>query len=64
MNNYIVQWEMDIEASSPQDAAEKAWSTLQNPKTTATLVKVMTEDTFDMIKKEKKHARRKYRSSL
>jgi len=44
--NYLVKWEIDIDADSPHEAAEKALAIQRNPESIATVFEV-TFNTFD-----------------
>lgn len=40
MNNYVVSWSIDIEASSPEDAATRAREIMLDPESIATVFEV------------------------
>lgn len=44
MKTYLVTWEIDIEAASPREAAEKALEIQRNPESAATVFTVMVRD--------------------
>ncbi len=41
MNQYIVTWEMDVEAKTPEQAAQGAWRTMRIPDSTANVFNVV-----------------------
>lgn len=41
---YLVTWEIDIYADSPQEAAEKAWDHIRHPDSTANVFNVIDKD--------------------
>jgi len=43
MKNYVVSWEIDISAATPEAAAREAFSHMQRPGTTATCFTVTDE---------------------
>ena len=43
--DYLVTWEINIEAKSPREAAEKALKIQRNPESIATVFQVWAEDT-------------------
>jgi hypothetical protein len=45
MPTYLVTWEIDIDADSPREAAEKALAIQRNPESTATVFQVLENDT-------------------
>lgn len=45
MPTYLVTWEIDIDADSPREAAEKALAIQRNPESTATVFQVLEQDT-------------------
>ena len=40
MTNYLVAWEIDIEAETPREAAERALAIMQDPESIGTVFKV------------------------
>jgi hypothetical protein len=42
--DYLVSWEINIEAKSPREAAEKALKIQRNPESIATVFQVWAED--------------------
>lgn len=44
MPRYLVQWEIDIDADSPEDAARQAFAHMQRPGTTANVFDVIEHD--------------------
>ena len=44
MNNYIVKWEIDIEAETPEDAAKQALYIHRDPQSIATYFNVIDEE--------------------
>lgn len=44
MASYFVSWEIDVDASSPEEAARKAHEMVRRPDTTATVYKVIEHD--------------------
>lgn len=45
MPRYLVTWEIDIDADSPEDAARLAFAHMQRPGTTANVFDVIEHDT-------------------
>lgn len=45
MPTYFVSWEIDIDADSPREAAEKALAIQRDPESTATVFQVLEHDT-------------------
>lgn len=43
-HRYLVIWEMDIYADSPQEAAEKAWGHMRAPDSIANVFNVFDKD--------------------
>lgn len=43
-NHYVVTWEMDIDAETPQDAARQAWAAMRAEDSTANVFDVLDED--------------------
>lgn len=48
MKEYFVTWEIDIEADTPREAAEKALAIQRDPTSWAPVFKVFHEDDPDM----------------
>lgn len=44
MTNYLISWDIEIEADSPQRAAELALETMQDPTSIATVFLVRGDD--------------------
>ncbi len=44
MNQYIVTWEMDVEAKTPEQAAQEAWRTMRKPNSAANVFNVVDEE--------------------
>jgi len=49
MPRYLVRWEIDIEAESEQEAAEKARTIQMNPESTATVFDVTSVDRWGWV---------------
>ncbi|MGW5147556.1 hypothetical protein [Rhodococcus koreensis] len=49
MTEYRVIWEIDIDADTPQQAAEKAWETMRKPDSTANVFRVVSPDTLTHV---------------
>jgi hypothetical protein len=45
MSSYLVQWEINIDADSPVEAAKEAWRIQLDISSTATVFKVVDEET-------------------
>jgi len=43
-NHYVVTWEMDIDAETPQDAARQAWALMRAKDSTANVFDVLDAD--------------------
>lgn len=61
MTNYLVEWSIDIEADSPEEAARQALEIQRNPASIATVFRVygdFDEETVDLyaIDEEKANA--------
>lgn len=50
MNSYRVEWTMDIEADSPEEAARKALAVQRNPESIATVFDVQADDGGDAVR--------------
>ena len=44
MPNYMVQWEIELSAENPRDAAKEAWEIMRDPGSIATVFDVFGED--------------------
>lgn len=44
MKRFIVEWRIDIETNTPEEAAKEAWSHMQRQGTTATYLDVYDEN--------------------
>jgi hypothetical protein len=40
-NHYVVTWEMDIDAGTPEEAARQAWEAMRRPESTANVFDVL-----------------------
>jgi len=47
MNFYTVKWEISLDAESPEEAAEIAWSIMKEPENLANNLDVYEGDSFD-----------------
>ena len=47
MPEYIVRWEIDIDADSPREAAEKALEVVRDPASIATFFQVLDRDSLE-----------------
>ena len=43
MTNYLVRWEISIEAETPKEAAKQAYEIQQDPQSTATIFEVFKD---------------------
>ena len=43
VTHYVVTWEIDIDAETPQDAARQAWAAMRAPESTANVFDVLDE---------------------
>ncbi len=44
VNHYVVTWEIDVDADSPEEAARQAWAAMRRPESTANVFDVLDED--------------------
>ena len=44
MTHYVVTWEIDVDAETPQDAARQAWELMRAEDSTANVFDVLDED--------------------
>lgn len=42
-NHYVVTWEMDVDAGTPEEAARQAWAAMRAPESTANVFDVLDE---------------------
>lgn len=45
MQNYLVEWQINIDAETPEDAARQAFAIMQRSGTSATVFDIYPEDT-------------------
>jgi len=43
-NHYVVTWELDVDAGTPEEAARQAWDTMRRPESTANVFDVLDAD--------------------
>lgn len=55
MPEYVVEWQINISADNPREAAEQALNIMRNPSSTATVFDVLTEDESVRIDLEEDH---------
>ena len=42
-NHYVVTWELDVDAGTPEEAARQAWAAMRRPESTANVFDVLDE---------------------
>ena len=42
-NHYVVTWELDVDAGTPEEAARAAWEAMRRPESTANVFDVLDE---------------------
>lgn len=40
-NHYVVTWELDVDAGTPEEAARQAWAAMRAPESTANVFDVL-----------------------
>ncbi|KZL24263.1 hypothetical protein [Pseudovibrio sp. Ad37] len=44
MNHYTLTWEIDVEAATPEEAAQEAWNIMRRPGSSANVFNVSDEE--------------------